>query len=411
MSASYAERLSAYPNKGQCGLPENYDTERSLSSKIIKLVQLITESSYTVVLTGAGISTAAGIPDFRGPNGIWTREQQQEKKRRRGVASNNDSSRGSVMQPKNGDKVEQKQEEASAVNFCTAKPTLTHRALAFLMTNNRFHSEDSSSDNHNNTAQQQQRQSQQTHYIQHLITQNIDGLHGKTNIPRYQLSILHGDIFTEKCTRCEYEYVRPYEIESIGLKPTGRICTQPVASAATTAASSAAAVSNCNNNTSTTSSTSTTNCCNGQLIDTLLDWEDSLPEKDWTTSQYECGKSQLILCLGTSLRIEPAGGLCMLGTVDGFDGAVENGYIDDHVDDDEEKNEKKKSNNNKKKGSKRKRRRTQPPKKLGYVIVNLQETPYDDNAALVIRAKVDDVMERLMIKLGYGIGWDAEKTK
>jgi mono-ADP-ribosyltransferase sirtuin 6 len=406
MSASYAERLSAYPNKGQCGLPENYDTERSLSSKITKLAQLITESSYTVVLTGAGISTAAGIPDFRGPNGIWTREQQQEKKRRRGAVTNNDnSSGGSVVQP-NGNKVEQKQEEetaATAVNFCTAKPTLTHRALAFLMTN-------SSSNNHNNnnTAQQQQNQ-QQTHYIQHLITQNIDGLHGKTNnIPRHKLSILHGDIFTEKCIRCEYEYVRPYEIESIGLKPTGRICTRPVAT--TAAASSSTAVSDCNNTDSTE-----TNCCNGKLIDTLLDWEDSLPEKDWTKSQYECGKSQLILCLGTSLRIEPAGGLCMLGTVDGFDRAVKDGYIDDHVFDesdvDEEKSEKK-SNNSKKKDSKRKRRRAQPPKKLGYVIVNLQETPYDDNAALVIRAKVDDVMERLMIKLGYGIGWDnTDKTK
>ena len=102
----------------------------------------------------------------------------------------------------------------------------------------------------------------------------------------------------------------------------------------------------------------------------------------------------------------------MLGTVEGFDGAVEDGYIDDHdaENEDEEKSQKK-SNNKKKKGSKRKRRRAQPPKKLGYVIVNLQETPYDDNATLVIRAKVDDVMERLMIKLGYGIGWDVDKTK
>ncbi len=38
----------------------------------------------------------------------------------------------------------------------------------------------------------------------------------------------------------------------------------------------------------------------------------------------------------------------------------------------------------KKKG--RKRQQQPQPKKLGYVIVNLQETPYDDNATLVIRA-------------------------
>jgi NAD-dependent deacetylase len=40
----------------------------------------IRESSYTVALTGAGISTESGIPDFRGPQGVWTRDPEAEKR-------------------------------------------------------------------------------------------------------------------------------------------------------------------------------------------------------------------------------------------------------------------------------------------------------------------------------------------
>src|SRR5258708_19477692 len=39
----------------------------------------VEEAKRIVVLTGAGISTESGIPDFRGPQGVWTKDPQAEK--------------------------------------------------------------------------------------------------------------------------------------------------------------------------------------------------------------------------------------------------------------------------------------------------------------------------------------------
>ena len=69
--------------KGKCGLPESHDTPRALTSKLDTLANLMRQSAHTVVLTGAGCSTSAGIPDFRGPNGIWTREMKEKKNKKR----------------------------------------------------------------------------------------------------------------------------------------------------------------------------------------------------------------------------------------------------------------------------------------------------------------------------------------
>ena len=52
---------------------EYLDTEEEVNSKCLLLAKWIKESKYMVAYTGAGISTSAGIPDFRGPQGMWQR--------------------------------------------------------------------------------------------------------------------------------------------------------------------------------------------------------------------------------------------------------------------------------------------------------------------------------------------------
>ncbi|KAG5451613.1 NAD-dependent protein deacetylase sirtuin-6 [Clonorchis sinensis] len=167
MSVGYASGLSEYANKGVCGLPEFFDDTITLESKIDELHRLMVESAYTVVHTGAGISTPVGIPDFRGPKGVWTLEKLGEK-------------------------------PTVSVSFEKAMPSLAHRILVELERKN---------------------------LIQYLITQNIDGLHFRSGFPRNRLSILHGDMFLEVCDTCGSFFARSTPSTTMGLRRTDVFCT------------------------------------------------------------------------------------------------------------------------------------------------------------------------------------------
>jgi NAD-dependent deacetylase len=123
----------------------------------------LAEATAIVVLTGAGISTESGIPDFRGPQGVWTKNPGAEK-----MATLSHY----VSDPEVRKRAWQSRLESPAWK---AEPNAGHRALAELERSGRLHT---------------------------LITQNVDGLHLAAGTSREKLVEIHGTIHEVTCLDC-----------------------------------------------------------------------------------------------------------------------------------------------------------------------------------------------------------------
>ncbi|MEU0440337.1 Sir2 family NAD-dependent protein deacetylase [Streptomyces sp. NPDC006186] len=115
------------------------------------------------VLSGAGISTDSGIPDYRGPNGLWRRDPEAEKLVTYDFYMNDpEIRRRSWLMRK----------EAGALG---AEPNAAHRAVAEL---------------------------ERSGVPVRVITQNVDGLHQLAGMPARKVLELHGTAREVLCTRC-----------------------------------------------------------------------------------------------------------------------------------------------------------------------------------------------------------------
>ncbi|MHA1343190.1 MAG: SIR2 family NAD-dependent protein deacylase [Promethearchaeota archaeon] len=115
-----------------------------LQEKINLAAKWIAESKKLVVFTGAGISTDSGLPDYRGPDGVWTRRDK------------------GLPPPK-------------SLPWDQVKPNQGHYALVELLEMGK---------------------------LDFLISQNVDGLHAKSGIPFDKLAELHGNLYFMKCLKC-----------------------------------------------------------------------------------------------------------------------------------------------------------------------------------------------------------------
>ena len=151
------------------------------------------KSQYAIALTGAGISTESGVPDFRGPSGIWTRDPEAERKAYQTYNK-------FLANPK-----EYWEERLSGPSLlgdlAKVEPNPGHYALAEL---------------------------EKMGILKWVITQNIDNLHqraGSRNVLDY-----HGNAFRLRCPNCGNRFdSKGYDLDKLKeegkLPPLCPVCT------------------------------------------------------------------------------------------------------------------------------------------------------------------------------------------
>jgi NAD-dependent deacetylase len=131
--------------------------------EVADAVAAVAGASRVAVLSGAGISTESGIPDFRGPDGLWTRDPASERL-------------SSLRAYRDDPEVRLRSWAARRTHpVWAAEPNSGHRALVALEEAGRLHA---------------------------ILTQNIDGLHQRAGSSPDLVVELHGSMHDTVCLSC-----------------------------------------------------------------------------------------------------------------------------------------------------------------------------------------------------------------
>lgn len=315
--------------------PERFDTVATARRQAAELAVLLRASKKAVAFTGAGVSVTAGIPTYRGTGGVDVVGFELAAADAAAASAASASTASAAAQPRPVKRVRSTSSSSSAAKehrradekeslhglsdvgelaealresetYTRLQVTPTHAALA------RLH---------------------QAGLLQSVITQNCDGLHRRSGLPRDALVTLHGDVFVEFCEDCHGEYDRPYCVDLYSTDCSSESWYRRCPSCSWNHYTGR----RCDG-----SGIGARRDCRGQLRDTIVNFGDDLHETvlgGLPRAESACREADVIMALGSSMTVTPACDLPRLH----------------------------------KKGA-------------AIVIVNLQETPLDSHAMVRIRA-------------------------
>ena len=150
--------------------------ETALDGALARAIQLLAAARRVVVLTGAGISTDSGIPDFRGPQGVWTKNPKAERM-------------SNLSHYLNDPEVRELSWQSRLANPAWhAQPNDGHRALVELERSGRLHT---------------------------LVTQNIDELHQRAGSSPELVVEVHGTMRQALCWACRRRWPMDVFLERV----------------------------------------------------------------------------------------------------------------------------------------------------------------------------------------------------
>ena len=252
----------------------------NLEESIKKAAKLIFESKLAVVLSGAGISTESGIPDFRGPDGLWTKLGDDPMD----IASIASFNRMSSMSG-NNKMLEMITELIQTL--MVARPNNAHKAIGKLFKKG---------------------------YVKACITQNIDGLHQRGGCK--EVIEVHGTYKTATCQNC----YKAYKFEDLVQKVMEDGQFPPI----------------CN--------------CQGIIKPDTILFGEQLPKHAIYQAMSYSNKCDLMIIVGSSLVVYP---ICESPNV-----ALQNN--------------------------------------AKLIIINLEHTPFDDDAEVVIHEKLGEILPKIL---------------